>query len=185
MRLKNALLLAAMISTLSAQLSAEEHTMAVKKRTMQISTNGISIFFGSLGLSYYLGLNNTFALGLHGNGTFFSILDTMSITGGGGGLSTKIFLSGDAFTDSWYLEPSLLFSFTQIKIDNAFLKTWNINPSLIAGYTWVWSKGITLSLGFGARYNHMFADQNVVNAKLGMAFKGFTPTGDLSLGWAW
>lgn len=185
MRLKNALLIAAVMSTFSVQSLTEEPAVVVKKKTMQISTNGTTVFFGSLGLSYYLGLNNTVALGFHGSGTFFSILDSMSITGGGGGLSTKIFLTGDSFTDSWYLEPSFLFSYTQIKMDNSFLKTWNINPSLIAGYTWVWSKGFTLSLGFGARYNHMFADQNVSNAKLGIAFKGFTPTGDLSLGWAW
>jgi len=149
------------------------------RKTMEVSVNPLLLAIGYLPVNFRIAVANKMALGLHAYGHFFALGKT-SVYGGGGGISTKFFLSGTAISDSWYVQPEFDAGFSRWGSQGF----WTVSPSVIAGYTWVWDSGFLINLGLGAQYRIAFIDKDLLG-KDTFGVSGILPTGEFSLGWAW
>lgn len=184
MRFFRAISLAA-IFLMPTSLSAQP----MGKRTMELSINPLTLLSGGVMVNYRIRLSDNIALGIHGDMVFVptALIGMTKNLGFGFRLSSKFFLSGDTFTDSWYIEPSFGTTFLKTKFGNSpVVNFWQLAPTLLIGYNWVWQKGFSLNFGLGASYKFVVPEKRISpNGKYDRWFKGFWPAGELSMGWAW
>lgn len=164
------------IALVSSLINISVFAEQPKERNHQISVNPAGLLFLSVPLSYRVKLTDSMALGVHVTGSQWSFLDYWSV---GGGLSTKFFLTGEVFEDSWFIEPGVHGYYSSFGKQTF----WGIKPSVIAGYAWVWDSGFSLSLGLGAGYSINIVDSSIFN-KRSFGLNGIMPAADFSLGWS-
>jgi len=173
--MKSMKLVALLIFSLAAQnILADENP----RKTVEISINPLSLINGTLPVTVRVALTQKIALGVFAYGRFLSWGEGR-IHGGGGGISTKFFLTGSAISDSWFVEPGISAGYT-----NHGQGFWGLYPSILAGHTWVWNSGFTLNLGLGLSYGFTFVDKDFWLNKTAFGIHGIMPTGEFSLGWA-
>lgn len=146
-------------------------------RSMEISLNPASLIEGSIEGAYRFAVKHNIALSFHLKGLFFSWAKEAAASGVDGGIGAKFFLTNDAFSNSWFIEPGLHVSNLAFTASDRF---WRLSPQVVGGYGWVWSSGFSLNLGLGVRYNYAFAE-----TKPDYRYHGFYPAGEFSIGYAW
>lgn len=154
---------------------------AVSVKSMELTVNPLQLLNGKLPLAFRMGLTEKMALGLHFHGRFYSY-GTSPMHGLGGGLSLKFYLSGQAISDSWYLEPAIFGEFNMPRGRDRF---WGIIPTVIGGYTWVWDSGFVINLGLGAAYGHNFVESAYWDKHRPYGVQGLMATGEFSIGYSW
>jgi hypothetical protein len=149
------------------------------QRNMEIAVNPLLLVTGRLPIVYRLGLTQKMALSFYGGLRTFSWGEHGAATqmfGLNFDIGPKFYLSGKAFTNSWYIEPSFGVSYY------SFNDTVNIGPSVVAGYGWVFDSGFSVSLGVGMTYNINLRGKTFYNL---LAGTGLLPTAEVSLGYVW
>jgi hypothetical protein len=149
-------------------------------KSVELTINPVQLTNGKLPLSLRIALGRKMAVGFHFQGRFFTY-GTSPLHGLGGGLSLKFYLNGQAISDSWYIEPSVMTDFSK----SSGQSFWGITPTLIAGHTWVWASGLVINLGIGASYSHNFVTSSYWDSNTPYGIQGLMGTGEFSIGYAW
>jgi hypothetical protein len=109
--------------------------------------------------------------------------------GGDAGLGLKVFLDGNALSDSWYFQPKVLGQFvylvnttlTSTEFVQGITSDLRLVGALELGHAWVWENGFTIDLGVGLEYGYTFFTSST--AKHGPHSIAFL--GNFGLGYTW
>jgi len=152
-------------------------------KNMSLSIDPIDLFAGSIPLTFRVKVANRLSIGLSGYDKIFGT-GTTQVLGVGGGLSAKFHLSAPAFTDGWYVKPEIMGGYWSVGDAQEKSVGLGLEPRLLSGYDWIWSSGLSVSLGLGIKYLHFTGNQATIQKIPGFGFHGFFPNADVSLGWA-
>jgi hypothetical protein len=148
---------------------------SVHKNKM-LSVDPGNLLLGSIPLRFAFGLAPKVSLGISAYGRFYA-LGNSTTYGFGGGVDTKFNLSGDNFSDSWYVKPGVSCGY----LSSGTFKAPNFSVFVTGGHGWVWDSGFALDLGLGLGYSHWFINESSYIKDFGV--RGLLPSLDLSVGW--
>jgi hypothetical protein len=95
------------------------------------------------------------------------------------GVGATYYFSDKAFKNGWYGEADMLVTY----IFWSTTSPWLLSPEIRAGYGWVWENGFLINLGLGLAYSFRASGQDPTYTWGYMP--GFSPTGELALGYSW
>jgi len=137
-----------------------------------VSTNPLSYFFGSFGVSYSYAFHKYAAARLDAG--FIHIWDT-ELYGAEFCAAVPIFFK--KMNDGFYIEPGVYVSAMSYESDSAVAG----GPQMLLGWSWIWDSGFNINLGLGMSYTWRSGDNDWgVNG-----IDGPWPRGRLAFGYAW
>lgn len=117
------------------------------------------------------------------------------------GIGAQIFLSNKAQRSGFHIEPSIAVGYGQFTPESmASFNSTFLRATTIVGYGWFFDNGLNLNLGLGAFYNYAFSEEatplkktlSLIKLPSAVLFtnsygltRGFGPTAEISLGYAW
>lgn len=154
-------------------------------RRSSITVYPLGMLIGRFGVVYSFQVGDRIALSPGISSRYFAsgvFGETYSMFDIGPSLGARFFLSNTAFNSSWYLEPTLAFSYSRAgRSSGGFNEGFATSVQGVGGYAWYWNSGVTLNLGAGFGYSYSTARDSSSTGWYTYPY----PTIDIGLGYAW
>ncbi|MEI6790156.1 MAG: hypothetical protein WCK42_03125 [Myxococcaceae bacterium] len=156
-------------------------------RNMAVTVNPLAMVFLKPSIDFQLGVTHKIALVFPLRMQFLT--GTISINKGpdlsanvfgvGTGIGAKLFITGQAFEDSLYIQPMVIIGWLGVDKESFVM----LSGSLLAGYGWVFNSGFSLNIGLGIQY--IYTNVQIKSSVPTVAFNGLFPDAEFSLGYSW
>ncbi len=169
-----------LLAGLSLPLSAQD-----EERTMSLSVSPIGAILGGADLLYQVKVTDFLAITIPANFYYHWLVataikmvakdnkdfsSTKAPISYAGGVGAKFLLANEGISDSFYVEPRVVFGYEQFGMKyssaNAIQKlessSYRLTPLLRIGWDWVTDSGVFITLGAGAGVNFVFNNKTEI-----------------------